>query len=182
MQQQCCTKTFERRFFLLHPFFYFICYMKTATIKELKEELTHRSREELVEYCLRLGKFKKENKELLTYLLFNAGDEPGFIASVKNGMDELFTQVNTSNIYFAKKSIRKIVRTADRFIRYCDTASVEAELRIFLCEKIKALNMDFSKSQVMQNIYDGQLKKINKVIASMHEDLQYDFSRQLKRL
>ena len=42
--------------------------------------------------------------------------------------------------------------------------------------------MDFSKSQVMQNIYDGQLKKINKVIASMHEDLQYDFSRQLKRL
>ena len=48
--------------------------MKAATVHELKEELKHRSAAQLVELCNRLVRFKKENKELLTYLLFEAHD------------------------------------------------------------------------------------------------------------
>ena len=44
--------------------------MKAAGVKEIKKELNDRSKEELAELCLKLSKFKKENKELLTYLLF----------------------------------------------------------------------------------------------------------------
>ena len=44
--------------------------MKAATIIELKQELNNTSPAIVSELCLRLARFKKENKELLTYLLF----------------------------------------------------------------------------------------------------------------
>jgi len=156
--------------------------MKAATIKELKEELVHKPQAELLEYCLRLSKFKKENKELLTYLLFDAGNETGYILSIRELLQDLFKQVNTTNIYFAKKSIRKIVRMADKFTRYSDKPGTEAEVRIFICEQLNALPIDFSKSQVLQNVYSGQLNKINKLISAMHEDLQHDYQAQMKSL
>jgi len=156
--------------------------MKAATIKELKEELTYKTQAELLEYCLKLSKFKKENKELLTYLLFDASDEPGYIQSIREFLQDLFKQVNTTNIYFAKKTIRKIVRTADKFTRYSDKPGTETQVRIFICNQLNALPIDFSKSQVLQNVYSGQLKKINKLIAAMHEDLQHDYSVQMQSL
>ena len=61
--------------------------MKAVTVKVLKDELVHRSPKEMLEICLRLSKFKKENKELLTYLLFEAGDEASYIESVKREID-----------------------------------------------------------------------------------------------
>ncbi len=35
--------------------------MKAATIQELKQELTNRSSKDMVEICIRLAKYKKEN-------------------------------------------------------------------------------------------------------------------------
>ena len=58
--------------------------MKAATSNELKQELQASSSKQLIELCLRLAKFKKENKELLTYLLFEANDEAAYIQSIKN--------------------------------------------------------------------------------------------------
>ena len=49
--------------------------MKAATVHEIKVELSTLKAAELVDLCLRLTKFKKENKELLTYLLFEGHDE-----------------------------------------------------------------------------------------------------------
>ena len=57
--------------------------MKTATVKEIKDELQHFSKDELLEFCLRMAKFKKENKELLTYLLFEADNEAYYIEGLK---------------------------------------------------------------------------------------------------
>ncbi len=45
--------------------------MKAVTIKKIKDELSDKSASELMDICLHLSKFKKENKELLTYLLFD---------------------------------------------------------------------------------------------------------------
>jgi len=44
--------------------------MKAASSKEIKSALIEQSPTQLTELCLRLARFKKENKELLTYLLF----------------------------------------------------------------------------------------------------------------
>ena len=49
--------------------------MKYLTLKEIKQELNALSKEEVQELCLRLSRFKKENKELLAYLLFESKDE-----------------------------------------------------------------------------------------------------------
>ena len=49
--------------------------MKIESIVTIKKELKHLPKEELIELCLRLGKFRKENKAMLTYLLFQADDE-----------------------------------------------------------------------------------------------------------
>ena len=82
--------------------------MKTATVKELKTELSQRKPQELLDLCLRLVKFKKENKELLTYLLFEADNEVVYIESVKKEIVESFVDMNRTSVYFIKKSIRKI--------------------------------------------------------------------------
>lgn len=81
--------------------------MKTATISELKQELQTLAPGRLLELCLRLTKYKKENKELLTYLLFEANDEAGYISSVKATIDEDFGELPKANLYLSKKAFVK---------------------------------------------------------------------------
>ena len=156
--------------------------MRTATIHELKQELTNIPPLQLTELCLRLAKFKKENKELLTYLLFEAHDEQGYIDSVKKEMDEQFTTINRSNIYFAKKTIRKILRGANKYIRYTSSKQAEIELLIYFCTVLNKSGIKFRKSMALSNLYDNQVKKIRTAVKTLHEDLQYDYIKELKQL
>ena len=57
--------------------------MNSASISEIKKELQRLDVDALHTICLRLAKYKKENKELLSYLLSDAHDEAGYIRSVK---------------------------------------------------------------------------------------------------
>jgi len=77
--------------------------MKSATVKELKDELSSHSQKELVELCLGLAKFKKENKELLTYLLYEANNEDAYIIGIKNELDEAFKEMNKQSFYLIKR-------------------------------------------------------------------------------
>lgn len=92
--------------------------MKAATLAEIKKELKHKTDEELLIYCLSLARFKKENKELLSYLLFEASDEEGYIHSVKSEIDLQFSEINNQNYYWMKKTIRKVLRLTRKYIRY----------------------------------------------------------------
>ncbi len=156
--------------------------MKAAYITQLKQELNTRSSNELLEISLRLARFKKENKELLTYLLFEVQDEQSYIESIKNETDRQFEEINKSNIYFAKKSIRKIVRTTNKFIRYSGRKQTEVELLLHFCRCLKDSGIPLNKSIALNNIYIRQIQKIKKVISSLHEDLQYDYGEELKSL
>lgn len=156
--------------------------MKASTINEIKQELIYLPSNTLAELCLRLAKFKKENKELLTYLLFEAQDEQGYINSVKNEIDESFESMNTTNIYFSKKSLRKILRNTNKYIRYTGSKEVEANLLLYYCNKLKHSGIAFEKYIVLNNLYQSQLKKIKKVIDTMHEDLQYEYLKELNNL
>ena len=111
--------------------------MKAASLKEIKTELNHRSTQELLELCLRLAKFKKENKELLTYLLFESADEETFIQSIKAKVDTDFETINTKTFFYIKKSVRKILRELKKFIRYSQNKETEVELLLYFCEKLK---------------------------------------------
>lgn len=156
--------------------------MKAATINELKQELQNTSPVKVTELCLRLARFKKENKELLTYLLFEAHDTTAYIENVKAEMDAQFEEMNKSNAYFMKKTLRKILRTANKYSRYSGLVQVEIELLIYFCTRMKALNAYIKSSTVLSNIYNNQLKKITKAVATLHEDLQYDYLREINNL
>ncbi|MXV15270.1 hypothetical protein [Hufsiella ginkgonis] len=63
-------------------------------LREIKKELVHLGREELATLCLRLARYKKDNKELLSFLLFNADDLPAYTTIVKESLAEEFTHLN----------------------------------------------------------------------------------------
>lgn len=156
--------------------------MNAASVKEIKTGLEQLTQKELVEACLRLVKFKKENKELLTYLLFEEADEAGYISNVKDSLALLFEEVNRINVYFAKKTLRKIVRTGNKYIRYSREPATEAEILLYIAEMILSLGLNMKKNTALENIYLSVVKKIRKVAGAMHEDLQYDYLRQLDKI
>jgi hypothetical protein len=156
--------------------------MKTPSVQEIKAALKELSAKENTELVLRLAKFKKENKELLTYLLYYSGDEAVFVTEVKAELDLEFTNVNRSNLYLAKKTIRKILRIINKYCRYSNVKQTELELRIYFCKELHALNIDFKRSQVLLNLYNNQVKKIQSVLNTLHEDLQFDYADELSRL
>ncbi|MFI5130902.1 MAG: hypothetical protein ACHQFX_12950 [Chitinophagales bacterium] len=156
--------------------------MKSATIHEIKQELSTLKTAQLVELCLRLARFKKENKELLTYLLFEAHNEPGYVNGIKKEIDDHFSEINVSHLYFAKKSLRKIVRIINKFCRYSGSKSTEVELRIYFCKQLKESGIPIRRNAIIHNLYHSQIKKIRTVLSNLHEDLQYDYQRGLDEL
>jgi len=156
--------------------------MKAVSVKELKTELKHQSQSELIELCLRLSKFKKENKELLTYLLFEATNEEGYIEHVKAEIDELFSIINTNTYFYIKKSVRKILRRLKTYIRYSKNKETEIELLLFFCEKLTEIRPSIKNNTVLKNLYLREKAAIKKKLLVLHEDLQYDFTEVLNKL
>ena len=156
--------------------------MKAATLNELKKELTGLSTKELVEMCLRLAKYKKESKELLSYLIFESENEANYIAAIKADIDEQYELLNTSNLYVAKKGLQKIVRSISKYIKYSGIKQTEIEVLIYFCQMLKDSGIRISFSPVIENLYNRQLAKIEKALGSLHEDLQFDFQQEVQDL
>lgn len=153
--------------------------MKAATISEIKRELKAKTPDELIELCLRLAKFKKENKELITYLLYESSDDNAYINAVKTELDLQFEEINTTNYYRMKKTLRKILRNTKKYIRYTQNKTIEVELLIYFCSKMKAIRPSIHKNGTLQNLYERQVSAINKIILLLPEDLQYDYNVML---
>ncbi len=156
--------------------------MKTITIKELKAELNNCSNNEIIELCLLLSKFKKENKELLTYLLVESSNEEGYINNIKTEINEQFDLINTKTYYFIKKSVRKILRLIKKYIRYSKSKETEIELLIYFCKKLYEFKPSIKKNNALQNICIREMEAIRKKMTLLHEDLQYDYELELQKL
>ena len=156
--------------------------MKAATVSEVKKELKLRSTEELMELTLRLARFKKENKELLTYLLFECDDEEAFIRGIKLQMDEQFETINTNSYFYIKKSVRKILRELKKFIRYSPVKETEVEILLYFCATLKDFSPSIKRNVTLTNLYNRQIEFIKKKVLLLHEDLQYDYTLELEEL
>lgn len=156
--------------------------MKTASLKDIKTDLTHKSNDELLALCLRLVRFKKENKELISYLLFEISNEEGYIEGIKNEMLQQFSEINTSSYYFIKKSSRKILRDCKKFIRYSQNKETEVELLLFYCVQLYNFKPNINKSKALFNLYYRQIEFIKKKISLLHEDLQFDYQEEIEKL
>jgi hypothetical protein len=156
--------------------------MKAAGVKAIKEELNSRSRQELSDLCLKLSKFKKENKELLTYLLFEADNENLFIISIQEEIDLEFENINRKSYYFIKKSIRKILRNTKKNIRYSKKKQTEVELLLHFCKKLKKFDPSISNSIPLTRIFDREILKVEKILNTLHPDLKYDYKTEMESI
>ncbi|MDO1500745.1 hypothetical protein Q2T40_11430 [Winogradskyella maritima] len=156
--------------------------MKIESVVTIKKELQHLSHAELMALCLRLARFKKENKALLTYLLFKAHDEDDYVASVKELLDSDFENMNTNSYFYMKKTIRKILRQIKTYARYSNSKTTEIELLLYFCERLNGLKPNIHRNQTLKNLYARQKLAIAKKVAVLHEDLQYDYTVQLEEL
>ncbi len=157
--------------------------MKAASLSTLKKELQELPQKQLVELCLTLSKYKKDNKEFLDYLLFEAHDKPNFILEVKKEIDEHFIELkHQANLYYVKKSLRKLLRIITKYSKYIADKGLSAEMHLYFCEKLKSSGIPYHKSQLLVNMYDQEIKKITVLISGLHEDLQQDYINDLNKI
>ena len=156
--------------------------MKSASLNELKQELLTLPPKRVLELCLKLAKFKKENKELLSYLLFEADNEQGFVESIKLELDEQFIDLPKGNWYLAKKGLRKILRSIVKYSKHTATKESEVEMLLHFCQCLQSSGIRYRSYKALSSLYDSQLKKLNTLIEQVHEDLRFDYKKQLESL
>lgn len=156
--------------------------MKIASAKEIKDELKFKSAEELRALCLHLSRFKKENKELLTYLLFEAHNEEGYVDAVKEFISSEFSEINTKNYYWIRKSVRKILAHTKKFIRYSKKKETQVELLLHFCNSLKDMEPSYKESTRLRSVLTNQVQLIEKTVNSLHPDLQYEYRIEIENL
>lgn len=157
--------------------------MKSGSLSDIKKELQELEPKQLAELCIALAKYKKDNKEYLDYLMFESHDKNGFITQVKQLVDENFAELNPdTNLYYAKKSLRKILRIINKYIKYVGDKATAAELHIYFCRKLKESKIPVEKSARLVNLKAAEIKKIKTLVGALHEDLQYDYLKDLEEI
>lgn len=84
--------------------------MKAVSISDIKQELQTLDAKETARLCSRLARHKKENKELLTYLLFNAQNVEACTAELKEDVTGLFNEVNKVKLFFCQENPAKNIK------------------------------------------------------------------------
>lgn len=156
--------------------------MKTASLSDLKQELSALPPKKVLEICLRLARFKKENKELLSFLLFDADNEHGYVESIKLEIDEHFSELPRANWYHTKKSLRKVLRLINKYSKHVSAKESEADMLAHFCFKMKALSNSYQYVQAFSNMYAQQIKKLHALVQLIHEDIRLDYKKQMEEL
>ena len=109
--------------------------MKIESLARLKKHLESKDFNEVVGIAVRLAKHKVENKELLNYLLNEQEDEQGFVQVVCEEMDEAFETINDSNLYYAKKGLRRVLKFVNKQIKFSGIKETEVTLLMHFLSK-----------------------------------------------
>jgi hypothetical protein len=143
-------------------------------LQDIKKEVQHLSAAQLTELVLRLARHKKENKELLAYLLFVSHDEAAFIEQSKYEVSMMFYML-PSHAYNAAKVLRKILRVITKLARFSGSKNVEIGLLIGFCYNYLEYVDRKVSYKPLRTILIRQVEKVAKVIGKLHEDLQFDY-------
>ena len=155
--------------------------MQLEKITYIKKELGELSSKELVEICLRLAKYKKENKELLSYLLYDAENPLHYAEKVKQSLEGDFANLPKPH-NSGTKALRKILRTLNRHAKYTASKQVEIELLIWFCQNFLNYADTRSSYKPLSALLIRQFEKIAGLSKKLHEDLQFDYQQELKYL
>ncbi len=156
--------------------------MESASLAEIKKELQQLPPQELIEVCLRLVKFKKVNKELAHYLLFESANELAYVEKAKQDISRRFEEMPQNSLFFTTKYIRKTLRLCKQYAQYSKFTESSVALHIHFCKELIACKSYWKGYVALENFYARIHAHILKDIKKLHEDLQYDYTKELMGL
>ncbi len=157
--------------------------MNPAGIAEIKTELKELDKAQLLELLLAMAKYKKDNKEYMGYLLFEAHDKPNLVAEVKKIIDaQMEEHKQQSNLYYVKKGLRKTLRIVNKYCKYAADKALAADLHIYFCSALKNSGIPYYKNKLIVNLYAQEIKKINALVNALHEDVRADYQSAIEEI
>ena len=82
-------------------------------------------------------------------------------------------------MYLLKKGLRKILKLVNKYAKHVGEEDFEVDVLLHFCKLFKKQISEAKRNVVLSNIFEIQKKKIEKIVARLHEDLQYDYSVEL---
>jgi hypothetical protein len=156
--------------------------MEIPSLAQLKKDLSFLSEKELVNLIADLAKFSRDNKTFL-YFKLNEQFQPNlFVDAVKEDLEESFQTANIRNHHAAKKAAQTIRRKLNKSLKLSKNKADQAELILHFCEKMKEYGYLRFRHPIIDNLFAVQVGKAQKLIATLHEDLQSDFSYRIETL
>lgn len=155
--------------------------MDKVSLSEIRKELSFITKEELIATCLRMARFKKENKEHLGYLLFSK-DEAVFIAEINEEISLAMVDVKHINNFQAKKVLQKILRTITKNKKFCLSKVYEMEVMLHFVREMEQKKIPYSGSAYLFQFYVKQVMKLGKILPALDEDLQTDYQAEVEEL
>ncbi len=156
--------------------------IQTSNINTLKKELIDLPKEVVIDYCIRLAKYKKDNKELLHYLLFEAHNEQAYIDEIKKDIESELKNINNNTLYYTKKTVRRVLKLVNKHIKHSGKKTTQVELLIHFCKTLKNNKVPIKNSKILRNLYDRQVLNIHKALSSVHEDLKLDYEDDIEQI
>lgn len=156
--------------------------MEIPSLAQLKKDLAFLSEKELIVLITDLAKFSRDNKAFL-YFKLNEQFQPNlFVDAVKEDLNDAFQTANARNYHLAKKSAQSIRRKLNKSLKLSKKKEDQAELILYFCEQMKTYEYHKHHHPVINNLFQVQLGKAKKLISTLHEDLQSDFSYRIEEL
>jgi hypothetical protein len=156
--------------------------MQLPSLAAIKKELNNLDSKELTDIIIELSKFTRDNKAYLYFKLFERDNPRLFVEMVQEELETEFQKANTKHYYVAKKSAQAIRRKLNKNLKLTKDKIIQIELISYFCVKLKAYGyLDFHHP-VIDNLYNVQVGKIEKLVSGLHEDLQYDYQEMIQQL
>lgn len=156
--------------------------MKAATLNQIKKELETISPQKLMALTLKLIKYKMDNKELISYLLFDEDDMAGYIADIKLEVSEMLSEIKYLSPYMAKRTLRKTLKLIGKYIKYTGSKDAEAELLVHFCKLLHQNGISRYTHKSVLTIYTNTIEKIKKLLPIVHEELRFDYEQEILTL
>lgn len=156
--------------------------MQFPSLTALKSELKHLSAKDLIELIADLSKFSRENKAFLFFRLYQNDNPRLFIEMVQEELEMEFQQANTKNYNFAKKAAQSIRRKLNKHLKLSKNKAHQIEAIAYFCTNLEKYGYLKLRHPVINNLYAVQVGKIERLVLSLHEDLQYDYTQSIQEL
>ncbi|NVK50448.1 MAG: hypothetical protein HWE09_11805 [Cyclobacteriaceae bacterium] len=154
--------------------------MQFPSLAQLKKELALFDDKELIELISELAKFSRDNKAYLFFKLHEKESPHLFVEMATEELELEFQKANTQHRYYAKKSAQAIRRKMNKLLKLSKRKEDQIEVILFFCERLKEYGYLKHRHPVIQNLFDIQIGKVEKLISALHEDLQYDYGVRLE--